>query len=198
MEKGLEKVLDLAKAFRAVLLLDEADVFMEKRATRDLKRNALVSIFLRLIEYYRGILFLTTNRIEALDEAFQSRIHISLHYAELTVQAREQIWRKFGEKAGDEAEFGEEDYKELANWEINGREIKNAFSSSKILATSKKEKISIRVVKQVLDIMTSFSLEDIKRGTRERRMQKWSDAPILAWIWAWAWASACAWARRWR
>lgn len=33
-----------------------------------------------MLEYYSGILFLTTNRVGAIDEAFRSRIHISLNY----------------------------------------------------------------------------------------------------------------------
>ncbi len=35
------------------------------------------------MEYYAGILFLTTNRVGDFDEAFTSRIHISLYYPEL-------------------------------------------------------------------------------------------------------------------
>lgn len=64
LEAELEKVLNLAHAWGAVLLLDEADVFLEKRTIQDIHRNALVSIFLRLLEYFQGILFLTTNRVE--------------------------------------------------------------------------------------------------------------------------------------
>jgi hypothetical protein len=44
-----------------VLLLDEADVFMQSRDSKSLERNKLVAIFLRLLEYFEGILFLTTN-----------------------------------------------------------------------------------------------------------------------------------------
>lgn len=53
------KITDLA----AVVLLDEADVFLEERDVRDLNRNALVSVFLRALEYYEGILILTSNRV---------------------------------------------------------------------------------------------------------------------------------------
>jgi hypothetical protein len=60
------------------MLLDEADVFLAKRSREDHGRNAIVSVFLRMLEYYKGILFLTTNRIGTFDEAFKSRIHISL------------------------------------------------------------------------------------------------------------------------
>lgn len=53
-----------------VVILDEADVFLEERGLADLQRNALVSVFLRCLEYYDGILILTSNRIGTFDEAF--------------------------------------------------------------------------------------------------------------------------------
>ncbi len=77
LERSLTDILDIAHAWGAVLLLDEADVFLEKRSIHDIHRNALVSIFLRLLEYFQGILFLTTNRVETFDDAFQSRKNIS-------------------------------------------------------------------------------------------------------------------------
>lgn len=64
LESELQKILDIAHSWGALLLLDEADVFLEKREVHDIHRNALVSIFLRLLEYFQGILFLTTNRVE--------------------------------------------------------------------------------------------------------------------------------------
>lgn len=68
LEHELQKILDIAHSWGAVLLIDEADVYMEKRTFADMHRNALVSIFLRLLEYFQGILFLTTNRVETFDE----------------------------------------------------------------------------------------------------------------------------------
>lgn len=64
LEAELQKTLDICHAWGAILLLDEADVFLEKRNMADIHRNALVSIFLRQLEYFQGILFLTTNRVE--------------------------------------------------------------------------------------------------------------------------------------
>lgn len=52
--------------FRLVVLLDECEVFMEERVPADLRRNALVSVFLRALEYYDGILILTSNRGESI------------------------------------------------------------------------------------------------------------------------------------
>jgi len=72
VEGHLLCVLELAQMWDAVLLLDEAEVFLQRRSTTDVNRNALVSIFLRQLEYYQGILILTTNMAEQCDRAFES------------------------------------------------------------------------------------------------------------------------------
>lgn len=64
LETDLQRILDICHTWGAILLLDEADVFLEKRNMQDVYRNALVSVFLRQLEYFQGILFLTTNRVE--------------------------------------------------------------------------------------------------------------------------------------
>ncbi|KAF4628427.1 hypothetical protein G7Y89_g9723 [Cudoniella acicularis] len=84
VEKRLKDIFRYAHMWDCILLLDEADVFLTQRDRTDVERNALVSVFLRVLEYYSGILFLTTNRVGALDEAFRSRVHISLYYRDLT------------------------------------------------------------------------------------------------------------------
>lgn len=43
VESGFNKVLELVTKWRAVLLIDEADVFLERRSSHDLARNAMVS-----------------------------------------------------------------------------------------------------------------------------------------------------------
>lgn len=63
LDKRLSRILDMASTWKAVLLIDEADVFLERRSLHDMERNSLVSIFLRVVEYYEGILFLTSNRV---------------------------------------------------------------------------------------------------------------------------------------
>lgn len=52
VESILRDILTMVPRWGAVLLIDEADVFLEARDKTDLKRNELVSIFLRLLEYY--------------------------------------------------------------------------------------------------------------------------------------------------
>ncbi|KAI7009359.1 P-loop containing nucleoside triphosphate hydrolase protein [Hortaea werneckii] len=95
VESKLQGVLDMCTRWNALLLLDEADIFLEQRSLHELERNKLVSIFLRVLEYYEGIMFLTTNRVETFDPAFQSRIHISIQYEELDVKSRKTVWENF-------------------------------------------------------------------------------------------------------
>jgi hypothetical protein len=128
LEGELQKILDIAHAWGAVLLLDEADVFLEKRTIQDIHRNALVSIFLRLLEYFQGILFLTTNRVETFDDAFQSRIHIALRYGELSSKAKKSVFKMFIERVRvlegvETMPFTEEDYTNLSKHNLNGRQV---------------------------------------------------------------------------
>lgn len=58
-------------------------------------------IFLRMLDYYEGILFLTTNRVKHIDDAFHSRIHVSLHYPPLKAVSRRQISGSFSGHLGD-------------------------------------------------------------------------------------------------
>jgi hypothetical protein len=50
-------------------------------------------VFLRVLEYYAGILFLTTNRVGIFDEAFKSRIHMSLWYPKLSEKSTKKVWQ---------------------------------------------------------------------------------------------------------
>ncbi|CAF9918061.1 MAG: hypothetical protein HETSPECPRED_003648 [Heterodermia speciosa] len=117
VEKRLEDHFQLAHRWGCVLLLDEADVFLQKRSREDLARNAIVSVFLRVLEYYSGILFLTTNRVGAFDQAFRSRIHMSLFYPRLDEDKTIKIWKMNLARArktwGDNLSIDETDQKEI-------------------------------------------------------------------------------------
>ncbi|KAF4979590.1 hypothetical protein FZEAL_4219 [Fusarium zealandicum] len=92
---NIKRVFEMATEWNAVILLDEADVFMAERHPNDIHRNELVSIFLRELEYYRGIIFLTTNLYNTIDTAFRSRVSLHLLFKSLSREARETVWRKF-------------------------------------------------------------------------------------------------------
>lgn len=61
-------ILHLARHWNAILLLDEADIFLEERSLHDTNRNASVSVFPRQVEYFQGTMFLTINRVKTFGE----------------------------------------------------------------------------------------------------------------------------------
>lgn len=93
-----------------------------------------LKVFLRLVEHYQGVLFLTTNRMEVIDPAFQSRVDFILPYTGLTMEAREEVWRNLITRAGAERmDVSDEDIWKLAQLNLNGREIKNLLKSAMLL-----------------------------------------------------------------
>ncbi|KAF9880062.1 hypothetical protein CkaCkLH20_02016 [Colletotrichum karsti] len=151
IEDNLTRWFKLAEKWGAIMLIDEADIYMERREVRDLSRNHLVAGFLRALEYYKGILFLTTNRVGTFDEAFISRIHIQIYYRPFSDEDREKVWDTFFQKLEEERETtirimqSTKDYiqsDELKALEWNGREIRNAFQVAVALAEARAEKDS--------------------------------------------------------
>lgn len=168
LEHELTKILDVAHSWQAVLLLDEADVFLEARSLTDIHRNALVSIFLRSLEYYQGILFLTTNRVSSFDDAIQSRIHIALRYQELDFKARRSIFAMFIKRVQDLSktqDFTDADLDRLARRaSLNGRQIKNAVRSAQALALNENVPLSMMHIEKVLGVAEAFE-RDLKGGS---------------------------------
>jgi AAA+ superfamily predicted ATPase len=119
------------------------------------------------LEYFQGILFLTTNRVKTFDEAFESRIHISLRFRELDLEAKKKIWVAFFKKVGVEVgnTVSNEELEKLAKRNINGRQIKNAMRTSQALSINKAEKLGYKHFTQVLDVVEQFHL-DLQQNRR--------------------------------
>lgn len=161
IEEYLDSVFHLGKIWDCVVLLDEADVFLEQRTLNDLSRNALVSVFLRALEYYDGILVLTSNRVGTFDEAFKSRIQLALHYEALNKSQRRQIWENFIRHLDDMNDnINVEDVtghiSELAEYELNGRQIRNSVTTARQLALFKGNQMEFNHLKHVIKVSSKF------------------------------------------
>ncbi|KAH8429197.1 uncharacterized protein LDX57_006866 [Aspergillus melleus] len=161
VEKHLESVLLMCSAWGCVVLLDEADVFLEQRRETDLQRNALVSVFLRVLEYYEGILILTTNRVGTLDSAFKSRFQLAVHYPTLDFQGRYEIWLNFiNDLSKTNSDVNIDDLKshiqELSAVELNGRQIRNTVSTSLHLAQFCQTPLNYEHFKQIIGVTEEF------------------------------------------
>lgn len=92
VEKELATILHRAERWGCLLLIDEADVYIHERGT-DVEQNAMVGVFLRLLEYYKGVLFLTTNREGSIDDAIASRCIAEIRYAQPNAEDARRIWQ---------------------------------------------------------------------------------------------------------
>ena len=180
VEKYLGSVLYLGETWDCVVLLDEADVFLEERGLSDLKRNALVSVFLRVFEYYDGILILTSNRVGTFDEAFKSRIQLALHYESLANWQRRKIWRNFMTRLKS---FGDQDIDfdnvedrldDLVKVQLNGREIRNAISNARQLAQYKRKTMTFNELDHVIKVAAKFDtyLTKVRQGLLDHQVAR--------------------------
>ncbi|ELR10673.1 hypothetical protein GMDG_04940 [Pseudogymnoascus destructans 20631-21] len=168
LEAQLCEMFEVAEKWKALLLLDEADDFLCKRS-HDSNHNSLVSVFLRKLEYYKGIMLLTTNRVRDFDEAVQSRIHVGIKYSFLGVDTRKAIWRSFLEtktETGD-AVYSDKQLNVLAKHSLNGRQasIKNAVRSAHAIASSDGTHLCYSHLETVLEVGKEF--ENDFRGSGE-------------------------------
>jgi hypothetical protein len=142
----------------------------------------MVGIFLRLLEYHQGVLFLTTNRVECLDEAFSSRINIALFYPPLDHHSRKEIWKNFllesrqdrseeksskskskkriNKKEEEEVKAAGFDFEALAGFNLNGRQIRSCVRTARAIANSEKSKLTqghlVHTIQVSLDFAQQF------------------------------------------
>ena len=137
-EMNLRQWFILAATWNAILLIDEADLFLEQRREGSRDRNSLSTVFLRTMEYYEGVLFLTTNRVGHIDDSFISRITCSIAYSPLSPEAKSKIARRFirrFEETGTiEVEPRAECYVIEHSSELNGRQLRNVLQNAVALA----------------------------------------------------------------
>ncbi|MCJ1398890.1 hypothetical protein MMC11_002091 [Xylographa trunciseda] len=180
VDTKLKSTFQLAHKWGCVLLLDEADVFLQRRNKTDLQRNSIVSVFLRVLEYYSGILFLTTNRIGTIDPAFKSRIHMSLYYPSLDREATREIWtwhiknvvKNKKDMVVDKKEifkFALSHFAELDEEKVvwNGRQIRNAFQTAVALAEYDAFKVKEKYKVEEPAHLTAAHFEQVAKASKD-------------------------------
>jgi ATP-dependent Clp protease ATP-binding subunit ClpA len=146
-------------------------------------KNALVSVFLRVLEYYQGIMFLTTNQIAQFDVAIPSRIHVSVQYDSLKKPQMEKIFTGFLQPLEDKGLI--KDYNEILNWlkedvysiGFDGRQIRNIVTTALGLSRAEaqygsgKAKLTKSHLKAVVNNSRSFKNDFIRGYDRYLRSQ---------------------------
>ncbi|OTB07949.1 hypothetical protein M426DRAFT_317451 [Hypoxylon sp. CI-4A] len=182
VEANLRRIFDLATRWKAVLLIDEVDVFVQSRGMGHqgptTERNALVSVFLRVLEYYQGIVILTTNQIALFDIAVQSRIHIAIKFTKLDRTQSKSIFQqrvdKYNKKGLVEEytqimKYGED---EIHKKGFDGRQLRNLVASAMGRAQAREEgnnRLKMIDIDTIVSNMTPF------KGDLEYQMRRYQD-----------------------
>ncbi|MFP4542075.1 MAG: ATP-binding protein, partial [Opitutales bacterium] len=141
-EKNLARVFDAAEAGGAVLLFDEADALFGKRSevkdSHDRYANIEVSYLLQRMENYRGLALLTTNRREALDQAFVRRLRFIVPFPFPDAGTRAEIWQRIFPAATPIEAL---DFVRLARLDAPGGVIRNIALTAAFLAADAGEPV---------------------------------------------------------
>jgi len=122
----------------------------------------MMLVFLRTLEYYDGVLILTSNRVGTFDEAFKSRIQFALHYPPLDAPSRRKIWHNFLDmlNAHDE-KVDLDDIKahmdQLSGYELNGRQIRNVLTTARQLSLFEQETLDWDRIKDSIEVAGDFN-----------------------------------------
>lgn len=131
LEESLLKVFARAHRWGAILLLDEADVYVATRGD-SLVQNAIVGVFLRVLEYYHGILFMTTNRTELVDDAVASRCIAHITYETPKLMEQHRLWAILSKAVGVELSNGTIAEIVTKYPALTGRDVKNLLKLAKL------------------------------------------------------------------
>jgi AAA+ superfamily predicted ATPase len=175
IESEIKRLVRYATVWKAVLLIDEADVFLESRQSAgqtSLERNALVAgifppwrheipmlklalVFLRQLEYFQGIIFLTSNRAQNFDAAIKSRIHLTIQYTAPDATLRRKLWRQKLEPLLNQGQCILDTNKTIevvSKYEMNGREISNTVNSARTVAADSGDVLKLEHLEVVLKV----------------------------------------------
>ncbi|KAF4636545.1 hypothetical protein G7Y89_g1523 [Cudoniella acicularis] len=140
LEGQLSRIFKTSSHWNAIILLDEADVFLEKWSSQDLNRNALVSVFLPIL----------------------NRIHVMLRYDDLSKDAGKKVWEQFIKRASmseGPARINSEELKSLVDSKLNGRQIKNFMVTVDVLATKDKSPVLFSHLRKAVTASKKFITE---------------------------------------
>lgn len=145
IENNLTAILNRSIRLNMPLLINEADVFIQKRGS-DMHQNAVVSVFLRLLEYHEGLVFLTSNRSEDIDDAILSRCIAEIQYGTPAPTEKLRLWQIMLKEFNVELPKTELNRAVLMFPTVVGRDIQNLIRLTNRVCTATGEKFSLQAL----------------------------------------------------
>lgn len=132
---------------------------------------------LRVLEYFKGILIMTTNRVMTFDVAMLSRCHYAVNFRSLTLHQEQRIWhdyvRQLTDRNSKEKHLIEDWVRSITKkkTKLSGREIRNVFTTAQTLAQAEpSKKIERKHLERVYDRLTEFSDEMEKNKNTQQAL----------------------------
>lgn len=176
-EKNLKEIFDEARKSNVILLFDEADSLFSKRTdikdSHDRNANIEVSFLLQQMEDYDGIVILTTNKDQNIDEAFNRRITFKIQFSspspgirgsanyEKNLKLRKDLWDKFF-KNGKLPLDKDIDFEYLATqFDLSGAQIRKiALTAAFLAAAQNSEKVKFKHILETIKNILKISLDE--------------------------------------
>ncbi len=187
IDTKLQQIFNMVQNWSGIVLIDEADVFMSTRTDYDVAYNACVSVFLRLIESYVGILFLTTNRDHNIDSAFDSRIHMRLKYHMLNDDERVAVWAESVRRY----KMVNVDVNAFKGYAMNNREIANIVQIANIMVNGLSDKVTTEMIFMLIKQRMAFNLEPVPEEKKAKIVEDMQEQDAKSqgqgttWKWPW-------------
>ena len=163
IEKNLRQVLRRSSRWNAVVLLDEADVYIHERGV-DLDQNSIVASFLRVIEYHTATIFMTTNRMESVDDAILSRCLARIDYQMPDVGDQRMIWSILSELNGVALSGEAIDAIVATHDDLSGRDIKQLLKLAALWAERHDDPVGPATIDFVRQFLPTRSLTMSEEG----------------------------------
>jgi hypothetical protein len=143
-EKNLERIFAAAAGANCVLLFDEADALFGKRSevrdSHDRYANIEVAYLLQRMETHDGIVILTTNMAQGIDQAFSRRIQFVVDFPRPDLAARERLWAAMFAAGAPLADDLDLNFLSR-HLESSGGEIRNIALDAALLAAARPEPV---------------------------------------------------------
>ncbi len=156
VERNLGVVLQRANRWNAILLLDEADVYIRRRGS-DLAHNAIVGVFLRTLEYAQCILFMTTNLANEVDDAIASRCIVKIGYDVPGADDQRKIWRTLADLNRIDLPDDTIAAFVATHPRISGRDVKNLLKLASFVSARDGRPIDLRTLEFALEYKPTAS-----------------------------------------
>lgn len=161
-EKNLEKIFTQAENKNWILIFDEADALFGKRtqtkSSNDRYANQEVSYLLQRVENFNGLIILTTNFKNNIDDAFLRRFNCLIQYNKPNVEERALLWRNII-PLNIPLEDPDIVYKIAEKYELTGAQIVSAITYACLQAIEENDSV-LKNAFLLKGIQTEFQKEE--------------------------------------